>query len=121
MHQQPSAAAPAASYRRRLALLAEGRLVEGLLAEWADEEAVKASGPPGEWQRIYGKLRPGRSPWALLVFQAASGSTVAARLLERPDDAARPAGALGWVGFMPATEDPALPGLLRVLEALQDP
>ena len=79
-----TARGPHAPYRDRLTLLADGRLVEDLLDRWVAGESL---GDPGEWRRIYGKLRPGRSPWALLVFQAATGLTVAARLLERPDDA----------------------------------
>jgi Ser/Thr protein kinase RdoA (MazF antagonist) len=125
MDAELTATDPRAPYRHRLALLEQGRLVEDLLDAWAVERSVD---PPGEWRRIYGKLRPGRSPWALLVFQAATGLTVAARLLEHGDDrigsardGARTAGALGRVEFMPSTEDPALPGLRPVLAALENP
>src|SRR5215213_7732792 len=104
MDADPTATGPRAPYRDRLALLADGRVMEGVLDAWAAEQLVD---PPGEWLRIYGKLRPRRSPWALLVFQGGTGLTVAARLLERPEDAtsstrggARPAGALGWVEVM---------------------
>jgi aminoglycoside phosphotransferase (APT) family kinase protein len=120
-----SATDPRAPYRDRLALLADGRLVEDLLDAWVLEQSLA---DPGEWRRIYGKLRPGRSPWALLVFQAASGLTVAARLLERRDGVTPSdrsggwaAGELGWVELVPSTEDPALPGLRPVLASLEDP
>src|SRR3712207_378885 len=100
-------AEPRAPYRERLALLVDGGVVEGLLDRWAAERSLDAG---GGWQRIYGKLRPQRSPWALLIFQATTGVTVAARLLE-PDG----------VDFVQSSDDPALPGLRPVLAALVDP
>lgn len=109
-----------APYRRRLELLAGGA-VEELLDDWAAEQSVEVG---GGWERIYGKLRPGRSPWALLVFQARTGVTVAARLLEpAAESAADPGRApeLGRVLFLRCTDDPALPGLRPVLAALEDP
>jgi len=72
MSGETPAADLGAPYRYRLSLLAEGRIVEDLLDSWAAEQS---SHPFGSWHRIYGKLQPQRSPWALLVFRADSGET----------------------------------------------
>jgi len=123
MSGETPAADLGAPYRYRLSLLAEGRIVEDLLDSWAAEQS---SHPFGSWHRIYGKLQPQRSPWALLVFRADSGDTVGIRLLE-PDDTAInarglvPVGDLGVAEIVPCVQDPALPGLRSVLEALEDP
>ncbi len=127
MDAEPTATDPRAPYRERLAALADDSVVVSLLDAWAAEQDLD---PPGEWRRIYGKLRPQRSPWALLVFQAGTGLTLAARLLERPErpedarsgpDHPRAAGLLGWVELLRCTDDPALPGLRPVLAALTAP
>ena len=125
MSGETPAADPGAPYRHRLSLLADGRIVEDLLDSWAAEQ----SSPHrfGNWRRIYGKLRPQRSPWALLVFRADSGDAVGVRLLEPDDDLAIPArggllslGDLGAAEITPCVQDPALPGLRPVLETLED-
>jgi hypothetical protein len=125
MSGETPAADPGAPYRHRLSLLADGRIIEDLLDSWAAEQS-----PPhrfGNWRRIHGKLQPQRSPWALLVFRADSGDTVGVRLLEPDDDTAisrrggpQPVGDLGVAEIMPCVQDPALPGLRPVLEALED-
>ncbi len=100
-------------------LLAPGAAVGAHLDAWAAKHAADA----GSWRRIYGKLRPKRSPWALLVYQAESGLTVQVRLTEPGDDttvwdtrvAARP---LGGLEILPCAADPELPGLAEVLESL---
>ena len=113
-----------APYRDRLKVLAAGEVVEGHLAAWAVERSTDVSGP---WRRVYGKLRPQRSPWAVLVYEAAGGPTVQVRLLERADPGAEGAsrsGAddrLGRVEVVSCAEDPALPGLPAVLAALDRP
>ena len=125
MSGETPAADPGAPYRHRLSLLADGRIVEDLLDSWAADHSPH---PSGSWRRIYGKLQPQRSPWALLVFRADSGDTVGVRLLEPDDDTAItarggpvPVGDLGVAEIMPCTQDPALPGLGSVLEALEGP
>lgn len=113
-----------ARYRRRLERLADGA-VEPYLDAWAARRSVRVAGP---WSRSYGKLRPGRSPWALLVYDAAGAPTVSARLLEPdtgrvvagPDDVVD-AGDLGRVEVVACTEDPALPGLAEVMASLESP
>lgn len=113
-----------APYNRRLHRLADGA-VEPHLDAWAARHSVRVTGP---WRRSYGKLRPGRSPWALLVYDAAGAPTVSVRLMEPdtgrvvagPDDVVD-AGELGRVEVVACTEDPALPGLGQVMAALEDP
>jgi hypothetical protein len=113
-----------APYRDRLAVLAAGEVVEGHLAAWAAERSTEMSGP---WRRVHGKLRPQRSPWAVLVYEVAGGPTVQVRLLERAGPGtegsgpSQPDDALGRVEVMSCAEDPALPGLPAVLAALDDP
>ena len=92
--------------------------VEGRLDAWAAQRSTESLGP---WRRVYGKLRPQRSPWAVLVYEAERGPTVQVRLLEaatRGRVRARAAGDLGPVEILSCTEDPALPGLPAVLAAL---
>ena len=122
MSGETPAADLGAPYRHRLSLLADGRIVEDLLDSWAAEQGPHRF---GSWRRIYGKLRPQRSPWALLVFRADSGDTVGVRLLEPDDDVAItagsgrvPVGDLGVAEIMHCVQDPALPGLRSVLDAL---
>src|ERR687890_674790 len=66
-------------YRDRLAMLATDGVVEAHLDAWAARRSVDRLGP---WRRVYGKLRPGRSPWAVLVYDAVGAPTVQVRLLE---------------------------------------
>ena len=124
MSGETPAADPGAPYRHRLSLRVDGRIVEDLLDSWAAEQSPDRF---GNCRRIYGKLEPQRSPWALLVFRADSGDTVGVRLLEPDDDKAvsarggfLPVGDLGVAEIMPCAQDPALPGLRPVLEALED-
>ena len=111
-------------YRDRLAVLAAGEVVEAHLAAWAAERSTELSGP---WRRVYGKLRPRHSPWAVLVYEAAGAPTVQVRLLERTDSGAEgssrspPDDSLGRVEVVSCAEDPALPGLPAVLAALDHP
>ena len=111
-------------YRDRLAVLAAGEAVEARLAAWAAERSIERLGP---WRRVYGKLRPQRSPWAVLVYQAVGAPTVQVRLLEGSDPGAKgssgsaPDDGLGRVDVVSCAEDPALPGLPAVLAALDTP
>ena len=54
VHQSP--------YRDRVAALAGGA-VEASLDAWAAEHGE----PTGRWRRVFGRLEPGRSPWAVLA------------------------------------------------------
>ena len=84
-----------APYRDRLEVLAAGGVVEARLAAWAAQQSIEVLGP---WRRVYGKLRPQRSPWAVLVYEAEGAPTVQVRLLEDSD------GARGLRGSLPAGE-----------------
>jgi hypothetical protein len=121
MHGERSTQEEAAPYRHRLEVLASGA-VEQLVAGWATAQLGTTA---GEWRRIYGKLRPGRSPWALLVHQAGDGTTVAVRLHQTAPSARHgdvlEAGDLGVAEVVPCAADPALPSLGRVLAALDEP
>ena len=114
----------AGPYRGRLEVLAAGGVLEAQLDAWA---ARRSADRPGPWRRVRGKLRPQRSPWAVLVYEAVGGPTVQVRLLEDSDprDAgaggAVRAGDLGPVEIVSCAEDPALPGLPAVLAALDSP
>ena len=101
-------------YRDRLEVLATDGLVEGCLDAWAAQRSADSLGP---WRRVYSKLRPQRSPWAVLVYEGERGPTVQVRLL----DGVSPAGGLGPIEILSCTEDPALPGLPAVLKALDSP
>ncbi len=103
-------------YRDRLEVLATDGLVEGCLDAWAAQRSTESLGP---WRRVYSKLRPRRSPWAVLVYEAERGPTVQVRLLDGASPTAN--GGLGPVEILSCTEDPALPGLPAVLEALDSP
>jgi hypothetical protein len=111
-------------YDARLEVLADAALVEAHLAGWAAQRSLAPSGP---WRRVYGKLRPGHSPWARLVYEAAGAPTVQVSLLESDDPETEappgslPAGVLGRLQILPCADDPALPGLPAVLAALDDP
>jgi hypothetical protein len=113
-----------APYRSRLEALASGAL-EAHLDAWAARHSFDRAGP---WRRAYGKLRPQRSPWALLVYEAPGVPTVQVRLLEPGDGRAvgdpggvAPAGELGLVEVVACADDPALPGLREVLASLEGP
>ena len=95
--------------------------VEAVLDAWAAER----SDPVGQWRRVYGRLRPGRSPWAVLVYQAEPGPTVQVGIYDSSDlspgagqGSTAMHAALGAVKVTPCEEDPALPGLRAVLAAL---
>jgi Ser/Thr protein kinase RdoA (MazF antagonist) len=111
-------------YRGRLEVLAADGVVENHLDAWAAQRSPDRLGP---WRRVYGKLWPQRSPWAVLVYQAVDGTTVQVRLLEgtdpRVDDPGGflPVGDLGPVEIVPCEADRALPGLATVLAALDTP
>jgi len=111
-------------YRGRLEVLATGGVIEAHLDLWAAE---RFTDPVGPWRRVYGKLRPQRSPWAVLVYEAAGAPTVQVRLLEATDpgadgpDGAQRDGDLGPLEILPCTADVALPGLPTVLAALDSP
>jgi len=111
-------------YRSRLAVLAADGVVERLLDTWA---AQRFAGRIGPWRRVHGKLRPQRSPWAVMVYEAVGGTTVQVRLLESTDprvDVPRGSlvvGDLGPVEIVACEADPALPGLPEVLAALEAP
>jgi aminoglycoside phosphotransferase (APT) family kinase protein len=112
-----------APYRDRLEVLAAGGVVEARLAAWAAQQSIEVL---GLWRRVYGKLRPQRSPWAVLVYEAEGAPTVQVRLLEDSDGAgglrgSLPAGELGRVEVVSCAADPRLPGLPAVLAALDHP
>jgi phosphotransferase family enzyme len=114
-------AAGDAPYRERLQALAASDVVGACLVDWAAKHAAAGA---GSWHRIYGKLRPKRSPWALLVYQAENGLTVQVRLTEPSDGttvrAERAAvDPLGGLEILACAKDPALPGLPEVLESLE--
>ena len=96
------------SYRDRLAALAGGT-IEARLDAWAAEQGE----PTGRWRRVFGRLEPGRSPWAVLAYQAGDGPTV--RVLLGEPEQGEP---LGPVEIARCTADPALPGLAPTLAAL---
>ncbi len=115
----------AGPYRDRLEVLAAGGVVEAHLDAWAAQRSADRIGP---WRRVYGKLRPQRSPWAVLVYEAVGGLTVQVRLLEGGDPKTLvpggwlpAAGDLGPVEIMSCAADPALPGLPAVLAVLNTP
>jgi Phosphotransferase enzyme family len=107
-----------APYRERLELVGGG-LIESLLDGWGADRP----GGHGPWQRVFGRLKPLQSPWAVLAYEAAGGPTVRV-LLHEPAAGAPPgataAGALGLVEISTCESDPALPGLVDVLGALVD-
>jgi aminoglycoside phosphotransferase len=107
------------SYRERLGILVADD-VPGLLDTWAAERAVPVGGP---WRREHGRLKPGRSPWAVLVYDAPAGPTLRVRLFEHGDpralDAPSVAG-LGRVEVLPCEQDPGMPGIPAVLDVLDD-
>lgn len=111
-------------YRGRLEVLVAGGVVEAHLDAWA---AQRSADRPGPWRRVHGKLRPQRSPWAVLVYEAVGGTTVQVRLLEPTEPRAGgpgdllPDGDLGPVEIVSCAEDTALPGLRAVLAALDTP
>ncbi|RYU10646.1 phosphotransferase [Nocardioides iriomotensis] len=112
-------------YRDRLEILASDGVIEGHLDAWASRQ--RSDDGLGSWRRVYAKLRPQRSPWAVLVYQAVGGGTVQVRLLETTDrradvsDAVRQVGGLGPLEIVPCEEDRALPGLAAVLASLENP
>ena len=90
-------------YQARVAALAGGA-IEARLDAWAAEHGE----PVGGWRRVFGRLEPGRSPWAVLTYEADGGPTV--RVLLGEPAAGQP---LGPVEIARCTADPALPGLRR--------
>lgn len=109
-------------YRRRLEVLAADGVVEDHLDAWAAQRSPDRLEP---WRRVYGKLRPQRSPWAVLVYQAVDGTTVQVRLLESTDPRVDGPGGflpdLGPIEIVSCDADRALPGLATVLAALDTP
>jgi hypothetical protein len=111
-------------YRSRLEVLAAGGVVEDRLDAWA---AQRTTDGLGSWRRVRGKLRPQRSPWAVLVYQAADGTTVQVRLLETTDPRVDgpaglpPDGDLGPLEIVSCEEDREIPGIATVLAALDSP
>ena len=111
-------------YRGRLEVLAAGGVIDGHLDAWAAQRSADRLRP---WRRVYGKLRPRRSPWAVLVYEAVDRTTVQVRLLESTDPRADapgvfpPVGDLGPVEIVFCEADPALPGLAAVLATLDTP
>lgn len=112
-------------YRERLALLTAGGVIETHLEAWAVARSILPTGP---WRREYGKLKPGGSPWAVLVYEAERAPTVRVRLLETADEPAAdeqggpdPRTELGRIEITSCEEDPRLPGLSAVLAALDEP
>jgi len=108
-------------YRARLEVLAADGVVERHLDAWAAQRSADRLGP---WRRVSGKLRPQRSPWAVLVYEAVGGTTVQVRLLECTDPrvdgpgGSRLVSDLGPVEIVSCEADRALPGLAAVLAAL---
>ena len=86
-----------------------GGIIEASLDAWAAAQGE----PTGQWRRVFGRLEPGRSPWAVLAYEAAGGPTVRV-LLGEPE----PGESLGPVEIARCTADPALPGLAPTLAAL---
>jgi hypothetical protein len=113
---------PGAPYRHRVELLASG-VVESCLDEWAAGQGILRS---GDWRRVYVKLRPTRSPWAFLVYDADGAPTVQVHVLEPDDspslgpDVLHPVGELGRIRILRCEDDPALPGLRSVMACLED-
>jgi hypothetical protein len=114
-------AADPGTYRDRLAALAAGGIVERHLDAWAGERGLEPLG----WRREYGRFRPGRSEWAVLAYAAeAGGLTVRVDLCDRVQEVdgreLRSDDLLGWLAISDCRDDPALPGLGLVLDALDD-
>lgn len=105
-----------AAYRKQLALLATTDLVEARIEEWA---AAAGAGGGGAWRRTYGRLRPQRSPWAVLAYESEDGRTV--RVVLHESAAPGSSEPLGRLEITHCDADPALPGLAEVLRRLIDP
>ena len=97
-----------APYRDRLERLASGGVVEAHLDAWAAE---RTGAPTGPWRPVHVRLRPQRSPWAVLVYESDGGLTVQVRLLEGREG----------IEIIACEADPALPGLPAVLARLEAP
>jgi hypothetical protein len=105
--------------RARIDALAAGGAVGPHLDAWAAGRGLAV----GRWRRVFGRLQPPGSPWAVLAYEAEPGPTVRVLLHEpgaAPADAV-PAGTLGLIEISPCESDPALPGLAAVLAGLTDP
>ncbi len=108
------------AYRHRIELVRSGA-GEALVERWA---AARFDPAPVAWRLVYGKVRPQRSAWAHLVYQAEDGTTVAVRLLEQASSSPSAgaelvdSGELGVAELLPCATDPALPGLGWVLATL---
>jgi hypothetical protein len=105
--------------RARIDALAAGGAVEPHLDAWAARRGLAVPA----WRRVFGRLQPPGSPWAVLAYEGVPGPTVRV-LLHEPGAApprAVPAGPLGLVEIDGCESDPALPGLPAVLAGLTDP
>ncbi|HST67911.1 MAG TPA: phosphotransferase, partial [Mycobacteriales bacterium] len=105
--------------RARIDALAAGGAVEPDLDAWAAGRGLAVGG----WRRVFGRLQPPGSPWAVLAYEAVPGPTVRV-LLHEPGagpERAVPAGPLGLIEISTCESDPALPGLPAVLAGLRDP
>lgn len=97
----------AARYAEGLAELADGRVVAARVAQWAAGVGL----PMRQWEREYGRFRPGRTPWAVLAYTHPEGLAVRVDIHDT-------AGRLDSMSVSPAAADPALPGLGPVLAEL---
>lgn len=110
-------------YRHRLKALEVAGTIESHLDAWAAERGWTT---PLGWRREYGRLQPGRSPWAVLAYSGDRGqAAVRVDLIEerlvavestRPTED-EPSG----LTITDCPDDQALPGLRTVLTALADP
>jgi hypothetical protein len=108
--------------RERVSALLGDHVVEPHLDAWAAEHG---HGPDLSWRRDYGRVQQGWSPWAVLVYVADGGRlTLRVNVHDDPDTAtgwSRWLGEqLGWLEVVPCRDDPALPGLGPVLDALEN-
>jgi hypothetical protein len=105
--------------RARIDALAAKGAVEPHLDAWAAGRGLAVGG----WRRVFGRLQPPGSPWAVLAYEGVPGPTLRV-LLHEPDAGpprAVPAGPLGLIEIASCESDPALPGLPAVLAGLADP
>jgi aminoglycoside phosphotransferase (APT) family kinase protein len=91
------------------------------LNSWATQHGHPV---PTTWRRVYGRFRPGRSPWAMLAYAAPDGRpTVRVDLLDWRDVRREPGvirdDHLGQLMITDSRDDPTLPGLGTVLDALE--
>ena len=85
-----------------------------------DRLAALAGERPGGWARHFARFTPGRSPWATLVHVGPGRQVVTTEVYEAGD---APPGAVpteaGPALVRPFPDDPALPGLGRVVESAE--